>query len=262
MFQTPTTRVWKELYDAGKLRPPRTYFWEPKPPEELYDLQNDPDEVHNLADSPAHQDILRRLRAVEQEHARRIRDVGFLPEGEIHSRARGRSPYEVGHDDALYPFDRIFATAELASSLKPEALPKLRQALRDPDSAVRYWAALGLLMRKQAAVGPSRTDLQRALHDRSPYVRIVAAQALAQYGSKADLQPALDTLAELAPTDKNGIFVSLMAVNAIDDLDEKATSLAPLIRSMSTKDPHAPPRTGGYVARVIPKLLADLEEKK
>ena len=39
MFQTPTTRVWKELYDAGKLAPPRTFFWERKPPEELYDLQ-------------------------------------------------------------------------------------------------------------------------------------------------------------------------------------------------------------------------------
>ncbi|HTM48557.1 MAG TPA: sulfatase, partial [Bryobacteraceae bacterium] len=45
MFQTPTTSVWKKLYDEGKLQPPKTYFWETKPPEELYDLENDPDEV-------------------------------------------------------------------------------------------------------------------------------------------------------------------------------------------------------------------------
>ncbi|MFT5130058.1 MAG: arylsulfatase A-like enzyme, partial [Rhodothermales bacterium] len=39
MFQTPTTRRWRELYDAGALKPPQTFFWETKPAEELYDLQ-------------------------------------------------------------------------------------------------------------------------------------------------------------------------------------------------------------------------------
>ena len=32
MFQTPTTQVWKRLYDEGKLAPPQTCFWERKPP--------------------------------------------------------------------------------------------------------------------------------------------------------------------------------------------------------------------------------------
>src|SRR5262249_31162740 len=49
MFQTPTTRVWKELHDAGKLKPAQDAFWKPKPAEELYDLRADPDEVENLA---------------------------------------------------------------------------------------------------------------------------------------------------------------------------------------------------------------------
>ncbi len=30
MFQTPTTQVWKQLYDEGKLQPPQTFFWERK----------------------------------------------------------------------------------------------------------------------------------------------------------------------------------------------------------------------------------------
>src|SRR5262249_17090738 len=62
MFETPTTRVWKQLYDQGKLRPPQTYFWEPRQPEELYDLTSDPDEVKNLAAVPENRATLERLR--------------------------------------------------------------------------------------------------------------------------------------------------------------------------------------------------------
>jgi arylsulfatase A-like enzyme len=52
MFEMPTTRVWKDLFDAGKLKPEQTAFWKPKPPEELYDTTTDPDEVVNLAGRP------------------------------------------------------------------------------------------------------------------------------------------------------------------------------------------------------------------
>jgi len=41
MFQTPTTRVWKELHDQGRLTSEaQRRFWEPKPPEELYDFRD------------------------------------------------------------------------------------------------------------------------------------------------------------------------------------------------------------------------------
>src|SRR5204862_4360102 len=86
MFQTPTTAVWKKLYDEGKLKPPQTYFWETKPREELYDLQNDRDETRNLAGSAEHVDSLKRLRSAEQGWVRQIRDGGLVPEGEIDSR--------------------------------------------------------------------------------------------------------------------------------------------------------------------------------
>ena len=152
MFQTPTTRVWKRLHDEGKLSAAQAAFWRRKPPEELYDLQNDPDEVRNLADSAAHREILERLRKAQRELALRIRDVGFLPEDEIHSRARESTPYEVGHSDAKFPLERILSTAELAASLAPDAVPALEKGLADDDSAIRYWAAMGLLVRGEKAV--------------------------------------------------------------------------------------------------------------
>ncbi|MEW6159037.1 MAG: sulfatase, partial [Verrucomicrobiota bacterium] len=82
MWQTQTTRVWEKLFEEGKLNAAQERFWKAKPPEELYDLELDPDEVHNLAESPAHQEIKKRLRQAQQTEARAIIDLGFVPEGE------------------------------------------------------------------------------------------------------------------------------------------------------------------------------------
>jgi arylsulfatase A-like enzyme len=252
MFQMPTARVWKQLYDAGKLQPPKTYFWETKPPEELYDLQNDPDEVNNLAKSPAHQATLKRLRAAQQQWARTIRDVGFLPEDEIHHRDPKSAPYDLGHDEKRYPLERIMATAELASGLEKSATPELVKRLKDTDSAVRYWAAMGLLMRKAVK------EVAPALSDASPSVRIIAAETMGRYGSDADAKKALAVLLELAPADKNGAYVSLLAMNALEGFGRKAVSAREALKTMVVADPKVDKRVQEYGPRVREKLLADL----
>lgn len=256
MFQTPTTRVWKQLYDAGKLQPPQTYFWEPKPPEELYDLENDPDEVNNLVKSPRHQAVRQELRQALRHHLLEVRDTGFLSEAEVHRRADGTTLYEFGHDTAKYPLEKILQMAEAASGLNPEMIPELRQGLKDPESGVRYWAAMGLLMRGSNAVLSARAALRQAFSDPSPTVRVIAAQALGQFGRSEDLSSALPVLEALAPADRNGPYLSLLSLNAIDALGAKCASLLPTIRSMPTKDSNAPARANDYVHRLA-KELAD-----
>ncbi len=254
MFQTPTTRVWKRLHDEGKLAPAQDVFWNTKAPEELYDLQSDPDEINNLAALRAHQEILERLRTAQHDLAQKIRDVGFLPEGELFSRSKGGSPYDMRHDDSQYPFERVIGTAELASMLKPDAVPALKTRLRDSDSAVRYWAALGMLMRGEFGLREAHAELLAALKDNSPYVRIAAAESLGRYGSDADLKAALKILVELAPIDKNGVFVSMAALNALDALGQKAGSVADAIKAMPATAIVPDPRYSSYV----PRLLEDL----
>jgi uncharacterized sulfatase len=259
MFQTPTTRVWKKLHDEGKLTPAQDLFWNTKPAEELYDLEKDPDEVVNLAASPAHQDLLNKLRQAQQDLALKIRDVGFLPEGEIHSRSEGSTPYDMGHDESRYPFRRVFEAAEQASGLKPDVIPQLQKAFQDGDSAVRYWAGLGILMRGKSGVEVARDELQAALKDHSPYVRVVAAEALGQHGGEADRKQGLAVLVELADAEKNGVFVSMAALNALDALGGKASPVADFIKKLPKQGKVPDPRFAPFVPRLLEDLSAQLK---
>jgi uncharacterized sulfatase len=259
MFQTPTTRIWKGLFDAGKLNDAQSAFWRPKPPEELFDLQNDPDEVRNLAGVPEHSAIKARLRKAQQDLAAKIRDVGFLPEGERLARAQAQSLYDFGHDESRYPFARVVATAELASTLQKEALPELQKALQDSDSGVRFWAVIGLRLRGAPAVTSSLPGLRAALKDASTEVRVAAAQALAQFGGAQEAPAALAELSRLAPWGSNDVFVSMAALGALDALDTEKIRpfLAETLPKFSLKGPAPDARYSTYV----PRLISDLAEK-
>jgi arylsulfatase A-like enzyme len=264
MFETPTTRVWKEMYDQGTLRPPETYFWEKKPVEELYDLESDPHEIRNLALSPRHQATLERMRNVERAWVRSIRDVGFLPENEIHSRSEGSTPYEMGRDEKRFPAERIIATAEVASALDPSEAPRLTAALKDPDSAVRYWAAMGLIMRGQAAVKDAHAELAQGLADSAPAVRIAAAEALGRYGTDDDVKSAMPVLLRLANVETNGVYLALMSLNAIDEIGARAkdfaSQVAALPRDAASVHPRMRENVGKLLDWIVPRLSQDSAE--
>ncbi len=264
-FQTPSTAAWRRDYEAGKLNDAQSRFWHQKPAEELYDLAADPDEVNNLASSPEHRAKLDELRKAQQDWCRSIRDLGFLPEGEIHSRSKGSTAYEMARDDQKYPFERIFAAANLATRRTEGALPALKKNLRDSDSAVRYWGAVGILNRGPEAVTASAEELAAALADDSPYVRVIAAYAIALHSDAPDVhRRAIGPLVELSRwADGANVFAAMAALNALDKLDGKAAFVLEDIRKLPTDakaggwSPHG--RYNGYVSRLIQKTLGDLE---
>lgn len=77
----PTIWVLRSLHREGKLTPEQARLLAPtRPREELYDLLNDPYEVHNLAGSEAHQEILRNLRERLDRWVEETDDQGRFPE--------------------------------------------------------------------------------------------------------------------------------------------------------------------------------------
>lgn len=237
MWETPTTRVWEKLYHEGKLNAAQRKFWEPKPPEELYDLQNDRDEINNLAALPAHRSTLARFRKANREHLLKIRDIGLLPEAEIHARAaaKGGAPYDAGHDPKTYPVERVLDAAEAASSLQATDDARLATARKDPDAGVRYWGVMGLLMRKQAAPA-------QFLNDPSPSVCIAAAESIASFGKESDLKAAMDRLVEFANPAKYGPYAAMQSLASIDALGSKAGPWKSAITALPVESPDAPER--------------------
>lgn len=258
MFQTPTTRVWHDLFQAGKLNAVQSRFWKLKPAEELYDFRADPDEVKDLANDPAHAEALKRLRAELHRHQLAIRDVDLIPEAEMLARSGPSSPYELGHDPRL-PLERILSTAEAATDVRDQDDGKLRRLLRDPEATVRYWAATGFRIRDRARAQAAFPELRRALQDPSPSVRIAAANALGWHGSGADVTAALQALESLLKPDAPTYVTRVEAFNAVADLGAKARPLLPLIRSLTAADPRADPRMRDYIPRLTEKIIADLE---
>jgi uncharacterized sulfatase len=254
MWATPTTAVWDRLYKERKLKPPQTYFWETKPPEELYDLQNDRDEVNNLASSSEHKATLERFRKAHREHELAVRDVGLLAEAEFQARAKGSTPYEMGHDPKRYPLERVLAAAQLASSLQG-GVTGLVKAMEDPDSGVRYWGAMGALMRGETAVKVMHGALTKALEDASSSVRIAAAEALGRFGAEEDLAKVLEVLIQLADSVKSGSYAALQALNAIDALGQKAAPLKARLKALPAVDPNSPARVNKeYTTRLLERL--------
>ena len=190
----------------------------------------------------------------QQAKAREIRDLGFIPEGERFTRQPGTAPYDMGHDNTRHPFDRIFAAAELASSLKPDAIPVLKELLADRDSAVRYWGAMGLLMRGAPALQAARPELTAALQDTSPHVRIAAAEALGQFGTASDLSIVLPLLTGLANWSKHDVFVVMAALHAIEALGPKAASAKDAIFALPAEGPSPHSRYAAYVPRLLTRL--------
>ncbi len=263
MFQTPTTQVWFEQFGGGGCCAPQFAFWQKKPSEELYDLFHDRDEVSNLASWSDYDAVKKRLSEALGQWQERIRDVGLLPEGEIHSRAAASnsSPYEMAHDDFRYPFRKVRAMALAASDIQRECDDQIRLGFRDSDSAVRYWAAMAVLIRAphNDSVFRFRRELHEALQDDSPYVRVVAAESLGRFGDDQESVKALETLMALASVEKNGVYVSMEALNAIDYMDERAAPAKARIAALPETLDSLPQKLNGYVPRLLEKILADLQ---
>ncbi len=205
---SPVMKDLRRLHAEGKLTPiAARWMADTKPVEELYDTENDPHEIRNLAGDIALRPVLERMRKAHVAWQEEVQDLGLFPEGEIL-----REEKKLGNRHAIL---RQPGRGKLLSALRAVAGTTdpgvLRAALAHPEASVRYWGATGLANLKLRA---------EALDDESPSVRIAAAMACLRAGEDAKavevLRAALEDPEEM---------IRLEAGNAADRIGERARSL-------------------------------------
>ncbi len=256
MFETPTTRIWKELFDAGKLDAAQSFFWQAKPPEELYDIAADPYQIHNLAAETEHQQTLERLREANKQWMLRIGDLGLLPEGQMLELAGADAPYALGQDRERYPIEEIYAVADLATRPTADDLPQLLKQLVARHPTVRYWVAVGLQLRAQAAEqrGPAIAASRGMTTDPSPYVRCVASETMARYGRPLDRELAIDSLLKMSDTRQTNTFVAMLALNCLEWCKPDRAEIGQRLESLPLRDPTLPKRYDSYIPRLAERI--------
>ena len=211
-----TSRELRRLTSEGKLTGALAHFMAPsKPLEELYDIQHDPYELHNLAGFPEHQTTLERLRAVHLQWMRDTVDLGLMPEQYLRDCAKPSSEYEYARSGD-YPLERALSTAMLMGQGE-KSVPEWIERLQDEEPAGRFWAANGI-----TSLGPAGKEAHGVLldvltKDKVPEVRIAAAQALCKLG---DPVAALPILAGYLEDDR--LFIRVAAANVVDRIGEQA----------------------------------------
>jgi len=189
-------------YQAGRTNPVQSAFFLPQPTEELYDTQADPDEIKNLADSPEFADKLKVMRHNLDIQLLAVRDAGFIPEPMLAAIDQNQSTtiYDFCQSTEQYNLDEILKIANIAQQKNVAMIPKLVKNLKDNNPVIRYWSILGLRILGQEAK-PALKEIEMALEDSEPSVRITAMIAL---GNLGQLNKALELLikeAKAATTD-------------------------------------------------------------
>jgi N-sulfoglucosamine sulfohydrolase len=214
LWKMPAMQSWEREYKAGRLNNVQKRFFAPKPTEELYDIQADPYEINNLAENAEYKKTLERMREANRDFLLEIHDAGFLQEAELFIRSEGSTPYQMVRDENRYNLERIVEAAESAGLRDPENIPELIQLLKDKDSGVRYWAAVGCSALEKRAK-PAAESLEKALKDSSPSVRIASAEALCKLGRCDEALPVLEE-----SLSHQNIWVGLYSADTLTNIED------------------------------------------
>ncbi|MDH4559141.1 sulfatase [Pseudomonas sp. BN417] len=230
-------------YLAGRLNEAQARFFAgPRAFEELYDLLQDPDQLHNLAALPEHAARLLEMRGALDEHMLAINDNGFIPEWMT------IEGYLPSRDPAAYPLPRLMQLGQLAAQREDTNLQVLLNHLDDANPLIRHWALQGLLMLGKASLPGRERLLLQMRGDALVQNRVVAAEAVAL---SMPTPEAVEVLAGIIDSESSPWQVQLQSLNALTFIGEQAKAALPAIKRMAGSDQEYLRSAGRYLEAVL-----------
>ncbi len=212
LWRAPSIGSWEKAWREGKCNETQSAFWNTKPAEELYDTENDPWEVNNLASDPAYKERILKMRKSCNAWEKSIFDAGFIPEAMLMELA-GDVPFYDYMRSGEVNMDALIAAADMATLGNKTNIPEFIKMLKDDYAPIRYWGATGLLILGEKAK-PALGEILKELNDSMPDVVIVLAEASYRLGEKDKAEEAL-----LKLLNNPNAIARTRALNVIDALD-------------------------------------------
>lgn len=255
LFQTPATQAWWQAFEQGELSPEHRQYWLPRAKEELYDLGNDPAELQNLAADPEHQEVLQRMRAANREHMKRIKDLGLIPEADMHRMAAGQAPRSLAMPGRLMFWNSWLKAAE----------GSLVETQDQTHPVLRFWS-IHYLLEKNAPLDIGTLNLMQVLVDDGQHAYAVAAAELLATSSldahaasvenqKATRKAGRQRLLQFAEPTKDEFFRAVAAWNAMQRTSGWTSDELKQVRNLPTEVDGLAKVLGNYLPRLQEHFL-------
>jgi len=191
-YKQPAFREWRDLASDKKLNDKQSAFFQARPAELLFDVENDPHEVHNLAGNPAYADVLREMRKILRDKVKSLPDLGFIPESLFCAQSDGKGK-EFGLKNREQ-ISRLVDIADLQLTPFPEVRERIAAALNSTRPMERYWGLITCSFFGAQASGFYEQAQQLASSDSNLLVRCRAAEFLGLTGVSDPLPVLMDVL--------------------------------------------------------------------
>lgn len=229
LFLATSMQSWQQVCEEGNCNEIQNRFWQTKPVEELYDTQNDPWEINNLADDPEYQNILEQMRSETKSWMVDIKDTGVMPEDLIQSISEEQALYDYLRNNNVDVEEWIYI-ADKAITATPEEIPEFTEVLSSDDPVKRYWSASALRILGEEA-DKSIEDLKTAVsQEDTPFVQSIMAEALYTMGEKETARQEFGKLLEHENT-----VVREFVLNAIESLNDDSSQIQNAVIEMAKR---------------------------
>ncbi|WP_421897518.1 sulfatase-like hydrolase/transferase [Marinoscillum sp.] len=190
LWKAQSVGSWEQECTKGNCNETQMTFWKQKPKEELYDTENDPWEVNNLAENPEYESVLVEMRAANRAWVLNIGDTGLVPEQMLLDEVNQskKAAYDLMRD-GTFDLESILNWADQSSGSAD--VDFYLKGLKSEEAPIRFWAAVGLRIHQDQLKKKHEKALKRVLKDESHDLVVVAAETLYLQG-ETDL--ALDAI--------------------------------------------------------------------